>query len=266
MSNRLEPEIIQVIEEIVTRRLREVLEERAKLVTIDHFAEAMERIDRRFEESQKRFEELDKKSDKRFEEIQKRFEESDKKSDKRFEEIQKRFEESDKKSDKRFEEIQKRFDDHDKRFDDHDKRFDESNKKSDKMLDILNNLQTQLGKPFEQFARNVIIRILEGEGLSKVLLKPIKLKDKNRFVFPDGTDEIEIDGLSEEPPIIIEITSILRMINKVNTFLRKKEFIEKRYEKKFRGFFIAAGSELSQQKIADITVLLRKHQSELINL
>ncbi len=255
MSNRLEPEIIQVIEEIVTRRLREVLEERAKLVTIDHFAEAMERIDRRFEESQKRFEELDKKSDKRFEEIQKRFEESDKKSDKRFEEIQKRFDDHD-----------KRFDDHDKRFDDHDKRFDESNKKSDKMLDILNNLQTQLGKPFEQFARNVIIRILEGEGLSKVLLKPIKLKDKNRFVFPNGTDEIEIDGLSEEPPIIIEITSILRMINKVNTFLRKKEFIEKRYEKKFRGFFIAAGSELSQQKIADITVLLRKHQSELINL
>ncbi len=223
MSNRLEPEIIQVLEEIVTRRLREALEERAKLVTIDQFSEAMERIDHRFEESQKRFEE-----------IQKRFEESDKKSDKRFEEIQKRFEESD--------------------------------KKSDKMLDILNNLQTQLGKPFEQFARNVIIRILEGEGLSKVLLKPIKLKDKNRFVFPDGTDEIEIDGLSEEPPIIIEITSILRMINKVNTFLRKKEFIEKRFEKKFRGFFIAAGSELSQQEIADITVLLRKHQSELINL
>ena len=182
MSNRLEPEIIQVIEEIVTRRLREVLEERAKLVTIDHFAEAMERIDKRFEESQKRFEKLDKKSDKRFEEIQKRFEESD--------------------------------------------------KKSDKMLDILNNLQTQLGKPFEQFARNVIIRILEGERISKVSLKPIKLKDKNKFVFPDGTDEIEIDGFSEEPPIIIEITSILRNMDKENTFLRKKEFVEKKFKKK----------------------------------
>ncbi len=166
MSNRLEPEIIQVIEEIVARRLREVLEERAKLVTIDHFAEAMERIDKRFEESQK--------------EMRRGFEESD--------------------------------------------------KKSDRMLNILNNLQTQLGKPFEQFARNVIIRILEGEGLSKVLLKPIKLKDKIRFVFPDGTDEIEIDGLSEEPPIIIEITSILRNMDKVKTFLRKKEFIEKKFE------------------------------------
>jgi len=223
MSNRLEPEIIQVIEEIVARRLREVLEERAKLVTIDHFAEAMERIDKRFEESQRRFEELQKEMRQGFEETQKSFKE-------------------------------------------HDKRFEESDKKTDRMLDILNNLQTQLGKPFEQFARNVIIRILEGEGLSKVLLKPIKLKDKNRFVFPDGTDEIEIDGLSEEPPIIIEITSILRNMDKVNTFLRKKEFIEKKFKKKFRGFFIAAGSELTQQEIADITVLLRKHQSELINL
>jgi F0F1-type ATP synthase membrane subunit b/b' len=234
MSNRLEPEIIQVIEEIVTRRLREVLEERAKLVSIDHFAEAMERIDKRFEESQKRFEE-----------IQKRFEESDKKSDKRFEALQKEMRQG-------FEETQKR--------------FEESDKKSDRMLDILNNLQTQLGKPFEQFARNVIIRILEGEGISNVLLKSRKIKDKNRFVFPDGTDEIEIDGLSEEPPSIIEITSILRNMDKVNTFLRKKEFVEKKFEKKFRGFFISAGSELSQQEIADITVLLRKCQSELINL
>ena len=216
MSNRLEPEIIQVIEEIVARRLREVLEERAKLVTIDHFAEAMERIDQRFEESQRRYEELQKEMRQGFEETQKRFEKSD--------------------------------------------------KKSDKMLDILNNLQTQLGKPFEQFARNVIIRILEGEGISNVLLKSIKLKDKNRFVFPGGTDEIEIDGLSEEPPIIIEITSILHNMEKVNIFLRKKEFVEKKFKKKFRGFFIAAGSELTQQEIADITVLLRKHQSELINL
>ncbi len=223
MSNRLEPEIIQVIEEIVARRLREVLEERAKLVTIDHFAEAMERIDKRFEESQRRFEELQKEMRQGFEESQKRFEETQ-------------------------------------------KRFEKSDKKSDKMLDILNNLQTQLGKPFEQFARNVIIRILEGEGISNVLLKSIKIKDKNRFVFPDGTDEIEIDGFSEEPPIIIEITSILRNMDKVNTFLRKKEFIEKKFKKKFRGFFIAAGTELTQQEIADITVLLRKHKSELINL
>ena len=114
--------------------------------------------------------------------------------------------------------------------------------------------------------RNVIIRILAGEGLYNVLLKPIKIKDKNRFVFPEGTDEIEIDGLSEDPPIIIEITSILRDKDKINIFLRKKEFVEKKFKKKFRGFFIAAGSELTQQEIADITVLLRKHQSELINL
>ena len=234
MSNRLEPEIIQVIEEIVARRLREVLEERAKLVTIDKFSEAMERIDRRFEESQRRFEELQKEMRQGFEESQRRFEELQKEMRQGFEETQKRFEKSD--------------------------------KKSDRMLDILNNLQTQLGKPFEQFARNVIIRILAGEGLYNVLLKPIKIKDKNRFVFPDGTDEIEIDGLSEDPPIIIEITSILRDKDKINIFLRKKEFVEKKFKKKFRGFFIAAGSELTQQEIADITVLLRKHQTELINL
>jgi len=69
----------------------------------------------------------------------------------------------------------------------------------------------------------VIIRIPAGEGLYNVLLKPIKIKDKNRFVFPDGTDEIEIDGLSEDPPIIIEITSILRDMDKINLLRRNSK-------------------------------------------
>ena len=212
MTNRLEPELIEKIEEIVSRRLKEVLEERAKLVTVDRFAEAMDRIDKRFNAMQKQL-------------------------------------------DQRFEAMQKQL----------DQRFNAGQKQMNGMSIILENIQSQLGKPFEQFARNMVSRILEGEGITKVQLKKIHLRDKDRMVFTLNED-IEIDGLSEKPPIIIEVTAILRDQEKVETFLRKKKFIEKYYNKKFRGFFVASGSELPRDQLADVSILLRKDNCELINL
>lgn len=73
--NRIEPELVKVIEEIVARRLKEELEQRAKLVTIDHFTEAMSRIDRRFEamqtEMNRRFEATQTEMNRRFDSVDK---------------------------------------------------------------------------------------------------------------------------------------------------------------------------------------------------
>jgi hypothetical protein len=178
--------------------------------------------------------------------------------DKRFEAIQKSM-------DKRFEAMDKRFEAMDKRFEAMDKRFDAIRVDISELKSMLGNIQKTLGKPFEQFARNVVVRILEGEGMENVQLVSKKFKDSERYV-SEGIEEVEIDGFSLTPPIVVEITSILRNREKVNKFLRKKEFLEKKYQKSFRGFFIAASTEFPSEEIGEITVLLRKENSELLNL
>jgi hypothetical protein len=85
------------------------------------------------------------------------------------------------------------------------------------------------------------------------------------LLFPNS-DEVEIDGFSLDPPVIVEITSILKDNSKIEIFLKKKSFVESLYAKEFRGFFVAASTQLSSDEIAAITIELRKENSELINL
>jgi chaperonin cofactor prefoldin len=73
MSNRIEPALVELIEEIVARRVKEELKERAQLVTVDQFAEAMERIDLRFEAMERRFEAMDRRFDAMQAEMDRRF-------------------------------------------------------------------------------------------------------------------------------------------------------------------------------------------------
>ncbi len=161
--------------------------------------------------------------------------------------------------DKRFEAMQKTMD---KRFEDTDKKNDA---RHNELMFALNNFKQAFGKPFEQFARNVIVRLLASEGHMGVDLKAKKIKDPSGFISKGGT-EIEIDGFSLDPPIIVEITSILRTKEKVDQFIKKKQFVEKEYDLQFRGFFVAASSEFNSEELGEIIVELRKHGCELINL
>jgi hypothetical protein len=171
--------------------------------------------------------------------------------------------------DKRFESMDKRFESMDKRFESMDKRFDSMQKQMDgrfeEVIYILKNIQKQIGKPFEQFCRNIVIRILKEEDLGDIKLEPKRMEDHERMVSEDTTI-VEIDGLSLDPPVIMEATSILRDQEKIEKFLRKKAFVEKKYEKLFRGFFLAASTEFTPEEIGEFTVKLRKKNTELINL
>ncbi len=164
--------------------------------------------------------------------------------------------------DKRFEAVDKRFEAVDKRFEAARQRTDAQH---DKVMSILTDIKDAIGIPFEQFARNVVSRILAGEGTTGVELKKTRLKDPKGLVFP-STREVEIDGLSDDPPVIVEITTILRDREKVEKFLAKKAFIEKQRGRSYRGFFVASGSQLSQNELADIVVLLKQHGAELLYL
>ncbi|HMF34086.1 MAG TPA: hypothetical protein VKK79_21865 [Candidatus Lokiarchaeia archaeon] len=222
LSNLINPALVKVIEEIVARRVSEELEARAQLVTVDQFTQAMERIDKRFEESDRRFEALQVDINRRFEE-----------SDRRF---------------ARLEEGQ-----------------DELRGQMREALGKLDDINSHLGGPFEQFARNVVSRILAGEGTPDVQLDKIHLADLAQTVTP-GTTDVEIDGLSLDPPVIIEVTGILQEREKVDRFLRKKMLAEANYHMSFRGFFVASGCSLTPAEVAEVTVDLRQQNCELINL
>jgi hypothetical protein len=168
--------------------------------------------------------------------------------------------------DKRFEAVDKRFEVMQQQM---DKRFEAAQQGTDaqheKVISILTDIKDAIGVPFEQFARNVVSRILAGEGTPGVELKKARLKDPKGVVFP-STREVEIDGLSDDPPVIVEITTILRDREKVEKFLAKKSFVEKQRGKVYRGFFVASGSQLSLNELANIVVLLKQHRAELLNL
>ncbi|MHA1270021.1 MAG: hypothetical protein ACTSPY_09575 [Candidatus Helarchaeota archaeon] len=176
--------------------------------------------------------------------------------------MDKRFEEINNQMDKRFEEINNQMD---KRFEEINKRFNSTDRRLDKIENVLYNIQSSIGKPFEQFARNVVIDILKAEGIEEIDITSKKIPDPEGIVHPD-TKEIEIDGFSFTPPIVVEITSILRELEKIEIFIKKKHFIEKLYGKEFRGFFVAAGSELTPEKKAKAKILCHKNNIDFINL
>jgi hypothetical protein len=85
MSDNLAPELVERIEEIVVSRLREELDARAQLVTLDQFTQAMERMDRHFEELigevSRGFEAADRRFEAMQAQIDRRFDESNRHSD-----------------------------------------------------------------------------------------------------------------------------------------------------------------------------------------
>jgi hypothetical protein len=240
------------------------------VATKEDIALLIQEMDKRFDATERRFETMQAEIDRRFDATERRFETMQAEMNKRFEtmqaEMNKRFETMQAEMDKRFDAMDRRFEtaqsETNKRF---ESAQSETNKRFDHVMNALNSIQAQIGKPFEQFARNVVIRILEGEGFSNVKLKAIEFPDPEYFVHKES-NRIELDGYSENPPILVEITSVLRDKYKVEKFLRKKEFFDRQQQKTFRGFFIAAGCELDQETKAELIVALKNNNCELINL
>ena len=183
--------------------------------------------------------------------------------------------------DKRFEAVDRRFEAVDKRFEAlikemhdgfasarvaHDERAALEDKRFGQLMSALDSLKTAFGVPFEQFARNVVARVLAGEGHPGVVLQPVKLPDPAGAVFP-ATKDVQIDGLSDDPPVIMEATAMLQDPKRIDKFLEKKAFVERQHPgRQYRGFFVAATSALSQDAMADAIVRLKARGCELLNL
>ena len=130
----------------------------------------MRLMEKRFDQVDKRFEEILHYMDKRFEQVDKRFEEILHYMDKRFEQVEKRFDQVDKRFeqvDKRFEQVEKRFDQVDKRFDQVDKRFESSDRRfasvEQRLISIEKSLRTFIYSSFSftAAAAGVVIAVLK---------------------------------------------------------------------------------------------------------
>ncbi|MHA1734000.1 MAG: hypothetical protein ACTSU5_18825, partial [Promethearchaeota archaeon] len=116
------------------------------VATRDDIRDLIAEMDRRFGAMEKRFEAMEK----RFEAMEKRFESLQVEMDRRFEAMEKRFESLQVEMDRRFEAMQAQM----------DRRFERTDAKIDAVLRVVKDIKRQMGAPFEQFARNVVSRIL----------------------------------------------------------------------------------------------------------
>jgi len=142
--------------------------------------------------------------------------------DKRFEELIKhmnlRFEASQREMNQRFEAMQKQI----------DKRFD-------KVYEHLDSIDLGYGYVVEGLTYSIIKREFKQRDLDLDLKIRQHFTDENYTVHPD-TQDVEVDIFHVRPNIIGEASLKIFNMDKVRTFIKKIEFLEKTYKDNFKRF------------------------------
>ena len=140
-------------------------------------------------------------------------------------------------SNKRFEALQKEIKQGIK---ENDNRFEETDRRFDKILDRLDNIFVTLGHDFEEFNSLWLQDYFRNLGYPKLTFKKRTFYDENYEVFSDSND-VEVDVFNEKPLIIGEVTIIVRKISKVTIFLRKVDFLKKKFGEPYAVIFVTYG-------------------------
>jgi len=107
----------------------------------------------------------------------------------------------------------------------------------------------------------VIKREFRNRGIEFEIKKRHHFTDEENFVYPDSQD-FEIDIFHVKPNIIGEVTLKVIDIEKVRSFIRKIQFIEKMYKDKFQKYFFCY--YINDSIKADFESLLKRYEIELI--
>lgn len=229
MKMTIDPELLKEIEKTVEKKVVESLETiqlaqlRKEFLTRQDFLDSMDRMD-------KRFEELIKHMNLRFEAIQKQ--------------IDTRFETSQREMNQRFEAIQKQI----------DKRFD-------KVYERLDNIDLGYGYVVEGMAYSIIKREFKQRDLDLDLKIRQHFTDENYTVHPD-TQDVEVDIFHLRPNIIGEASLKIFNLDKVRTFIKKIEFLEKTYKDNFKRFLFCF--KIDDRIEGELINLLQKYNIKLI--
>ena len=152
----------------------------------------------------------------------------------RFESVDKRFEELIASMNQRFKEQEQRFD---QKLIDLEERID---LRFEKVFQRFDEMSISLGHDFEEFNSLWLQDFFRAQGFPKLEIRKRTFYDENYEVFPDSHD-VEIDIFHEKPLIIGEVTAITRKIDKVTTFLRKVQFLTKRFGEPYAVVYVTYG-------------------------
>ena len=155
------------------------------------------------------------------------------------EKIHQRFDAMQKEMDRRFDAMQKemdrRFNTVEKRFNLIDKRFNLVNRQLKRLWNRIDDLSLDFGTVVERIGYTFIRQTLESKGITTFPRLRAHFIDENYEVHASSTD-VEVDLFSADIPLIGECTLKIVEMDKLETFLRKIRFLEKRYKKKFQRF------------------------------
>jgi hypothetical protein len=152
----------------------------------ERFNELLKRFDEHEQENERRFNELLLENRKLREDTNKRFDAMQKQMNRRFEAVDKRFEALQKQMDKRFEAVDKRFDAVNKRFEAVDKRFEAMEERFEKMKDwvgvVVGGFQRRAGRNLEEAVANTLSIALK----LPAELRPTNIKLRQKIVDTKG--------------------------------------------------------------------------------
>ena len=153
--------------------------------------------------------------------------------------------------DKRFEAIQKQM----------DKRFDRVDKRFERVYERFDNIDLGYGIVVEGLQYSVVKREFKLRGFELDLQVRQHFSDENYTVHPD-TKDVEVDIFHVNPNIIGEASLKITNLDKLRTFIKKIEFIEKMYKEPFQRYLFCF--KIDEKILGDIKNLLQKYNIELI--
>jgi hypothetical protein len=163
----------------------------------------------------------------------------------------------------RFEAMQSQID---KRFDIVYKRFEAMQNQIDKRFDIVYKRFDEFALDFdtaiEKVGYSIIKDSLESEGITTFPQLRAHFIDQDHEVYAATTD-VEIDLFSADIPLIGECTLKIMNMDKLDIFLRKINFVEKRYQKNFRRFIFTLN--ISPSIKADVEKFCQQWSIKLIS-
>ncbi len=166
-----------------------------------------------------------------------------------------RFNAMQKQMDDRFNAMQKQMDD---RFNALQKQID---KRFERVYERLDALDLGYSNVVEGIGYSIVKREFRKKGFELDLQLRQHFTDKNHVVHPD-TEDVEIDIFHINPNIIGEATLRIAGLDKIRTFIKKIEYLEKTYNMKFLRFFFCF--KIPEKIKGDVENLLKKYDIDLI--
>ena len=214
------------------------------------FEALLNAMNERFEESNRRFEALQREMNERFAKIEERFA----KVDERFAELHREMNERFAKVDERFAELHREM----------NERFNYTNRGLQRLENMMVELHSYMGGNLEGLVWTFMHRELRARGYQQFVLKRNCRIHVPRGAVHEDTTEVELDMFCSNPLVVVEVTGILRSLEKVDSFIQKVKFIRQAYQGVPEGLIALIATDVADTIQEEVQRRLQMVNAELI--